>query len=257
MSIHPTAIVDPGATVGDGVKIGPYAVVEKDVFIGDDTEIMAHAVIHEHTRIGAQCRVFPHAIIGGEPQDLKFGGEVSHVIIGDRVTMREFCTIHRATGEGAATTIGDDSYLMAYVHTAHNTEIGKNVIIANNPAIAGHVVIGDHVIVSAMVGIHQFVRIGRYAYIGGNSGVSKDVAPYMLGQGSNEFVLHGPNAVGLKRKGFSQEAIHALKDAYRIIFRNHRPLMDVLYEAEATFSDSPEVKHLVEFMRTSKRGVYR
>ena len=240
-----------------GVKVGPYAVINKDVFIGEGTEIMAHAYLEGPTRIGKDCVIYPSAVVGTKPQDLKFKGERSEVVIGDRVTLRECVTVHRATGEGNQTTIGDDCLLMAYVHVAHNCQVGRGVILANNLAMGGHVVVEEEAAVSGMVAIHQFVRVGAYSYIGGFSRVSKDMPPYLLGEGAVEFQLHGPNSIGLRRKGFSRETIYALKDAFRIIFRNHRPLQQVLDEALATFPDTPEVARLVEFMENSDRGVFR
>jgi UDP-N-acetylglucosamine acyltransferase len=256
MKIHPTAVVDPDARLASSVTVGPYTVIGPGVEIGEDSEIMSHVLIHSRVTLGGQCRVFPYAAIGCEPQDMKFAGEKTGVVIGDRVTIREFVTVHRATGEGD-TTVGDDSYLMNYVHVAHNCRIGRNVILANNLAMAGHATVGDGATISAMVAIHQFARIGTHAFIGGYSRVSKDMPPYMLGEGSVDFNLHGPNVIGLKRKGFSQDTISALKEAYRLIFRNHRPLQEVLAEAENKYADVNEIRILVDFIRQSQRGVYR
>lgn len=258
MDIHPTAVIDPSAELGEGVKVGPCAVINGEVVIGAQTEIMAHAFIDRYTRLGRGCRVFPGASVGTIPQDLKFGGEKSEVVIGDGVTIREFVTVNRGTAqEGGRTVIGDESVLMAYVHVAHDCQIGRKVILVNNLAMAGHVVIEDEVTVAGMVGIHQFVRIGTQAFIGGFSRVIQDVPPYMLGQGADEFKLHGPNTIGLRRRGFPRETITALKEAFRLIFRNHRPLQEALDEAVAQFPDVAEVKRLVEFIRNSPRGVHR
>ena len=258
MKIHPTAIVDPGAELASGVVVGPYAVINSDVVIGEDAEIMAHAYIDRYTTIGARCRVFPSASVGTEPQDLKFEGERSVTVIGDDVTIREFVTINRGTKDGGLqTSVGRGSLIMAYAHVAHDCHIGENVIISNNLGTAGHVTIEDNVTISGFVGIHQFSRIGAYAFLGGFSRVSRDVPPYMLGEGAVQFKLHGPNVIGLKRRGFTDETIRALKDAFRMIFRNRRPLAEVLQETEEALGRSPEVKRLVDFIRNSERGVDR
>ena len=258
MKIHPTAIVDAGARLGDGVVVGPYAIIGPDVSIGEKTEIMAHAYVDGQTAIGRQCRIFPSASLGTEPQDLKFGGEKTQLIIGDNTTIREFATLNRGTGHGGGITrVGDNCLLMAYVHVAHDCRIGSNVVLANNLAMSGHVTIEDGATVGGMVAIHQFTRIGAHAFIGGYSRVAKDVPPFMLGEGAVDFNLHGPNIIGLKRKGFDTATLGALKDAFRIIFRNRRPLAQVLEETEASFPGIPEVAVLIEFMRNSERGVYR
>ncbi|MBF0528011.1 MAG: acyl-ACP--UDP-N-acetylglucosamine O-acyltransferase [Deltaproteobacteria bacterium] len=258
MNIHPTAIIDPKAELGQDVTVGPYTVIAADVVIGSDTVIMPHAYIDRYTTIGAGCRIFPFASVGAEPQDLKFKGEKTELVIGDQVTIRECVTIHRGTAEGGGrTVVGDHSLLMNYVHIAHDCHIGQHVVLANNLAMGGHVTIEDHVNVGGMVAIHQFTRIGTHSFIGGFSRVSKDVPPYLLGEGAVDFILHGPNLIGLRRKGFDSTTISALKDAFRLIFRNHRPLQQVLDEALALFPTIPEVQTLVEFVRTSARGVYR
>ncbi|MEW6264686.1 MAG: acyl-ACP--UDP-N-acetylglucosamine O-acyltransferase [Thermodesulfobacteriota bacterium] len=258
MKIHPTAVVDAGAELAEGVQIGPYVVIKSDVVIGEDTEIMSHVFVDRYTTIGPNCRLFPFASVGAEPQDLKFKGEKTELIIGRNVTIREGATLHRGTGHGGGrTTVGDDCLIMNYVHVAHDCHVGHNVILSNNATMAGHVTIQDHVTLSGLVGIHQFTRIGTHAYIGGFSRITKDVPPYILGEGSVEFKLHGPNVIGLKRKGFTEETVNALKDVFHIVFRNHRPLQEVLDEASAAFPESPEVKLLIDFMRSSERGVYR
>ena len=257
MSIHPTAIIDKSAELAPGVVVGPYAIINADVVIGEGTEVMAHAFIDRYTQIGKNCRIFPSASIGAEPQDTKFKGERTEVVIGDGATVREFVTVHRATGEGLKTTVGEGALLMAYAHVAHNCRIGHRVILANNVTMAGHVTIEDEATVSGLVAIHQFARVGTYAFIGGFSRVSKDMPPYLLGEGAVEFQLHGPNTIGLRRKGFSKESIGALKDVFRLVFRNHRPLQQVLDEALALYPDISEVETLVEFMRSSERGVFR
>jgi UDP-N-acetylglucosamine acyltransferase len=258
MSIHPTAVVDPSAELAPGVEVGPYAVIGPRVTIGSGSIVMTHALIERDVTIGSDCRIYPMAAIGCDPQDLKYKGERTQVIIGDRVILREFVTIHRGTPHGhGKTVVDDDAMLMNYVHVAHDCHVGKRVNIANNLAMGGHGVIEDDASLGGMVGMHQFVRIGRHSFVGGYSRVSKDVPPYMLGEGSVVFKLYGPNVIGLKRKGFSEEIIRALKEAFRIVFRNHRPLAEVLDETRAALPGLPEIETLLEFMANSPRGVYR
>ncbi len=258
MDIHPTAIVDSGAELGTGVKVGPYAIIKKGAVVGDGTEVMAHAFIDGQARLGSNCRVFPSASIGTDPQDLKYKGEPTEAVIGNDVIIREFVTVNRGTPDGdGVTRVGDGCMLMTYAHVAHDCQLGRNVVIVNNCAMAGHVHIDEGTTIGGLVGIHQFVHIGAHAFIGGYSRCTKDVPPYMLAQGVEDFKIHGPNSIGLRRKGFSRETISALKEAYRLIFRNHRPLQEALEETLAEYGDFPEVQNLVEFMRSSKRGVTR
>jgi len=217
--IHPTVIVDPGATIADDVTIGAFSIIGEDVTIGEGTTIGPHVVIDPHVTIGPGCRIFQFAAIGAIPQDLKFGGEKSCVRIGPEVTIREFVTIHRGTHKGSGITeVGEKSYLMAYTHIAHDCQVGKMVVLANNTTLAGHISIGDHATVGGLVAIHQFVRIGDYAFVGGKSAVVKDVPPYVIAAGDRA-ILHGLNRVGLKRHGFSDQTLAALKKTYRILFR--------------------------------------
>lgn len=258
MNIHPTAVVDPGAELGEDVKIGPYAIINADVVVGPGSEIMAHAFVDQYTRLGANCQVFPMASIGTAPQDVTYQGERTETVIGDHVVIREYVTVHRGTTHGRGrTTVGDHCMLMAYSHVAHDCQVGSNVILVNNALLAGHVVVEDYAQIGGMVGIHQFVRVGTYAYVGGYSRVTKDVPPYMLAQGVEDFKVYGPNSIGLRRKGFSRETISAVKEAYRLIFRTRRPIQEALEEAMAEFAEIPEVRNLVEFMQQTKRGVTR
>ena len=257
MDIHPSAVVDPKAELAAGVKVGPFTVIEAGAVIGENTCIGAQSYVYGHTTIGRDCRVFNGAAIGGDPQDLKYKGEPTELVVGDRTMIREFTTLNRGTvGGGGVTRVGADCLLMAYTHVAHDCQIGDRVVLANNLAMAGHVTIMDDAFVGGMVAIHQFSRIGSHAYIGGFSRVPKDVPPYMLGEGT-DFKLHGPNVIGLRRKGFSNQSIRALKDAFQMIFRNRRPMEEVLQEAEAELGGVPEVMNLIEFIRSSERGVFR
>ena len=236
------------------MPIHPTAVIEDHVEIGPDCEIGAYAVIKRFTRIGARNRIFEHAVIGGEPQDVKFKGETSYLEIGDDNIIREFCTFHRANGEGLKTSIGSRNFFMVGVHVAHNCVIGDDNIFANEVALAGHITIEDHVFLSNNVGAHQFVRMGRYAMIGGKSKIVQDVLPFFITDG-NPSRLRGVNSVGLRRGGFNEEERRALKDAYRLLFRSKTPVQDALYELEQV--DDENVAHLVRFIRDSKRGFIR
>jgi UDP-N-acetylglucosamine acyltransferase len=233
------------------MTIHSTAIIEDNVEIGPDCEIGAYAVIKRFTRIGARNRIFEHAILGGEPQDLKFKGEPSYLEIGDENVIREFCTFHRASGEGQTTRVGSRNFFMVGVHVAHNCVIGDDNIFANEVALAGHITIEDHVFLSNNVGAHQFVRIGRFAMVGGKSKIVQDVLPFFITDG-NPARLRGVNSVGLRRAGFSEEARLALKNAYRTLFRSSIPLEDALRELEQV--DDEHVKHLVNFIRESGRG---
>jgi len=236
------------------MSIHPTAIIENDVEIGVDCEIGAYAVIKRFTKIGDRNRIFEHAVIGGEPQDVKFRGERSYLEIGDDNQIREFCTLHRANGEGEATRVGSRNFFMVGVHVAHNCQIGDDNILANEVALAGHITIEDHVFISNNVGAHQFVRMGRYAMVGGKSKIVQDVLPFFITDG-NPARVRGINRVGLGRAGFSEEAARALKDAYRKLFRSALPLQDALRELEQI--DDENVSHLVRFIRSSTRGFIR
>lgn len=257
MKIHPTAIISPDCELADGVEIGPYAVIGPDVHIGENTVIGSHVVIEAHTDIGARCRVFQFASIGVQPQDLKFRGEATRVVIGNDNTIREFVTIHRATvSDIGVTIIGDHNLIMAYSHIAHNCKLGNHVIMVNAANLAGHIHVEDYAIIGGLTGIHQFTRIGAHCIIGGASAISKDVAPYLLVSG-NRARPHGLNLIGLKRRGFKEGTIRALKEAYRLIFRSSLLLRSALEKVRNEVEDCPEVRHFVEFIEQSKRGICR
>ncbi len=234
--------------------IHPTAIIEDEVDLGPHCEIGAYAVIKRFTRLGARNRVYEHAVVGGEPQDVKFNGEQSFLEIGDDNIIREFCTLHRASGEGQTTRIGSHNFLMVGVHVAHNCTIGDHNIFANEVALAGHITIEDHVFLSNNVGAHQFVRMGRYAMVGGKSKIVQDVLPFFITDG-NPPRVRGVNSVGLTRAGFSEDAKRALKNAYRTLFKSAAPLADVLSELEQ--ADDENVSHLIRFIRGSKRGFTR
>lgn len=232
--------------------VHPTAIIEDEVEIGPDCEIAAYAVIKRFTRLGARNRVYEHAVIGGEPQDVKFKGEKSFLDIGDDNIIREFCTFHRANGEGQTTRIGSRNFFMVGVHVAHNCVIGDDNILANEVALAGHISLEDHVFISNNVGAHQFVRMGRYAMVGGKSKIVQDVLPFFITDG-NPPRVRAINSVGLSRAGFSEAAKRELKNAYRSLFRSGTPLADVLTELEQV--DDENISHLVRFIRGSKRGI--
>lgn len=254
MRIHPTALISPTAQLAADVTVGPYAVIEDEVEIGDNCEIAAHAVVKRYTRIGARNRIFEHAVVGGEPQDIKFKGEQSSLHIGDDNLIREYCTLHRASGEHQITIVGSRNFLMVGVHIAHNCSIGDDNIFANDVALAGHIVVEDHVFLSNNVGAHQFVRMGRHAMVGGKSKIVQDVLPFFITDG-NPASIRGVNNVGLRRAGFPAESRSTLKAAYRVLFRTKTPLENAITQLEA-FKDE-NVTHLVSFIRASRRGFPR
>jgi len=236
------------------MHIHPTAVIEENVEIGPDCEIAAYAVVKQFTHLGARNRIFEHAVVGGEPQDVKFKGERSYLEIGDDNLIREFCTLHRASGEDQTTRIGSRNFFMVGVHIAHNCVVGDDNIFANEVALAGHITIEDHVFLSNGVGAHQFVRMGRYAMVGGKSKIVQDVLPFFITDG-NPPRVRGLNSVGLTRAGFSETQKRALKNAYRTLFKSAVPLPEVLNELEEI--DDDNVSHLVSFIRQSKRGFTR
>ncbi len=255
--IHPTAIIHPKAQIAEEVEIGPYTVIGEHVRLQRGTQIAAHVVIDGWTEIGEGSRIFPFASIGSIPQDLKFKGEKSQVIIGNNNTIREYVTVNRGTGQGGGVTkIGDQNLLMAYVHVAHDCQIGNRVILANAATLAGHITVQDDTVIGGLTGLHQFIRIGRHAIIGGCSAVAQDVPPFVSAVG-NRATLYGLNTVGLKRHGFSDEQMTALKTAYKILFRSKHSMRDAVKKIRDELSHSPEAQELAGFVETSERGVCR
>ncbi|MBU4524039.1 MAG: acyl-ACP--UDP-N-acetylglucosamine O-acyltransferase [Desulfomicrobium sp.] len=253
-SIHPAAIVHSGAYLGTGVTVGPYAIIEEQVHIGDGTVIDAGAQIKRYTTLGAKNHVHSMACVGGEPQDLKFGGEESTLVIGDRNRIREFSTIHRGTeGGGGVTRVGSDNLMMAYSHIAHDCVVGDSNVLANAATLAGHVTVGNEVVVGGLSAVHQFVNIGDFAFIGGKTGVAQDVPPFMLAVGERA-TLRGLNLIGLRRHGLSSEEISALKSAYKLIWRSNQERNEVMQQVETELGNFPQVMKLLEFIRSSKRG---
>ncbi len=253
---HPTAIVDPKAKIGGGVTIGPYAVVYDDVVIGDGCQIGSHVLIHAGTRMGQNCRVFNGAVLGTDPQDLKYAGEKTTLEIGDDTTVREFCTLNRGSSHRMKTIVGSKTLLMAYVHIAHDCIIGNNVILANAVNMAGHVTIEDYVSIGGMTPIHQFVKIGKHSFIGGGLRVSKDVPPYILAA-DDPLTYEGINRVGLSRRGFSSEILTQLRRAYKLIYRSKLNVSQALNQIESTMELIPEIQDIIEFIKTSERGIIK
>jgi UDP-N-acetylglucosamine acyltransferase len=257
MKIHPTVIISPDAKLEANVEIGPYSVIGADVKIGKSTIIGPHVVIDDYTHIGEGCHIHQFCSIGALPQDLKFGGEKTRVVIGNFNTIREFVTINRSTTADIGVTImGDHNLIMAYCHVAHNCKLGDRIVMANGATLAGHVHVEDNAIIGGLTGIHQFSSIGAHCIIGGASAVVKDVPPYTMASG-NHAKLFGLNLVGLKRRNFSEKTIKALKDAYRIIFRSNLLLEAALKKAQDEVEDVPEVRHFIKFIQESKRGTCR
>ncbi len=256
-TIHPTAIIHAGATLGLGVCVGPYAVIGERVSIGPRTKIGAHCVLEGRTTIGADCEVFSGAVIGSPPQDLKYKGEESRLLIGDRNKIREYVTINPGTeGGGGKTVIGSDCLLMAYAHVAHDCLIGDHIIIANSAGLAGHITIEDRAIVGGLVGIHQFVRVGTLAFIGGCSRVAQDIPPYSTCVGYPAKVF-GLNTEGLRRAGISDNVKQRLHHAFKVLFHSKLSMSHALEQAARDDDHCPELKHLLTFIRESKRGVCR
>ncbi|MFC1575277.1 acyl-ACP--UDP-N-acetylglucosamine O-acyltransferase [Gemmatimonadota bacterium] len=252
--IHSSAIVDPDAELGQGVIVGPWTIIGPRVRIGDGTRVGAHVLLERDTTVGGGCQIHQGAVLGTDPQDLKFRGEDTVLIVGDRTVIREYATLNRGTADMERTVVGDDCLLMAYSHVAHDCQIGNNVVLANAVNMAGHVFIEDWAIVGGLTAIHQFVRIGAHAFVGGASRTSQDVPPFTKAAGS-PIKLYGLNSVGLERRGFSPELRQALKKVYRLIFQSTLSQAEALEKAEAEEGGFPEVRQFVSFIRDSERGV--
>ncbi len=257
-TIHPTALVDPSARLGAGVRIGAYSVIGMDVEIGDGCRIDAHCTIEGPTRIGRDNHIHGHAAIGGEPQDKKFAGERVELVIGDRNTIREFVTINRGTGSGGGITrIGNDNWLLAYTHVAHDCHVGNHCVFSNNATLAGHVEVGDHVILSGFAGVHQFCRIGAHAFVGMGAFVNGDVPPYVMVAQEGYGRPRGINAEGLKRRGFDAARIGAIKRAYRALYVSGAKLDEAKVLLAEIAQDSDDVRALLEFIERGDRPLLR
>ncbi len=251
--IHQTAIIDPRAELGPGVEIGPYCVIGPDVIIGEGTKLISHVTIEPYTSIGSNCRIHSGAVLGGPPQDSKFKGEESYLIVGNNNIIREYVTLHRASGEGCATKIGDNNMLMAYCHVGHNAQLGNNITMANYVGLSGHVVVEDRVVFGGLVGVHQFVKIGRFAMVAGFSGVTQDIPPFMLAEGK-PCRVKDLNVVGLRRNGVSPKTRAELRRAFKLLYRSDLNLSQAVEAIKQQLEPSPEIDYLLEFVTNVRFG---
>jgi len=256
MNIHPTAIVDPKAELGKDVSIGPYTIINEGVRIGDNVQIASNVLIDTGAIIGRNCKIHHGAVLGTPPQDLKFGGEKTFLEIGENTVIREYATINRGTRHRGTVTVGSNCFIMIYAHIAHDCIIGNNVILANSVNIAGHVEVEDYAIIGGVVPVHQFTRIGTHSIIGGGFRVPKDVPPYILA-GGYPLRYMGLNIIGLKRRNFSAETILTLKKACRILFQSEYNTTQAVEKIKSEIELLPEIKHLLEFIEKSERGIIK
>jgi UDP-N-acetylglucosamine acyltransferase len=257
-AIHSTAIIDPKAELGRGVSVGPYSVIGPDVVIGDGCELMSHVTVHGPTVIGKDNRFFPHSAVGGEPQDKKFKGErESRLQIGDRNIIREFVTLNRGSVHGGGLTrLGDDNWIMAYCHLAHDCQVGNQTIFANASTLGGHCVVEDRVYLGGFTAVHQFCTIGTLTMTGGQTMIAQDVPPYVIATG-NRVRLFGINRIGMERAGIEAGEIHSVERAYRLFFRSKLPAKEGLARIDAELGGSPLAQRFAQFIRESKRGICR
>lgn len=255
--IHATAIVDKEALIDENVSVGPFCIIGRGAQIKKGSRLVSHVVVEGKTEIGEGCQIYPFASIGFPPQDIKYKGEETGVKLGNNNIIREYVTIHRASvGGHGVTTIGNNNFLLAYVHVAHDCTIGNNVVLVNLATLAGHVVVEDYAYIGGIVAIHQFTRIGAYAMVGGFSGIGQDIPPYTMASGPRA-KLFGLNTVGLKRHGFPDATIAELKKAYKILFRGKHTLKEAIKKVQAELPYTDEIKHLIEFIEKNKRGICR
>lgn len=255
--IHKTAIVSSKADIAEDVHIGPFCTIGDGAVIKSGTRLISHVVVEGSTEIGEDCIIHPFATIGVPPQDLKYKNEKAGVKIGKKNIIREYVSIHRASvGGDGLTEVGDSNFLMAYVHIAHDCKIGNSIVMANAATLAGHVHVEDYAVIGGLVAVHQYTRIGAYSMVGGFSGIGQDIPPYTMASGARA-KLYGLNVIGLKRHGFSDETINNLKKAYKILFREKRTLKEALKKIKSELPETPEIKHLLEFIEKNKRGICR
>lgn len=256
-TVHNTAIVDRKAQLAEDVVVEPYAIITGPVVIESGTTVGPHAVIEGRANIGRNCRIFSHAVIGTIPQDLKFAGEDTYVEIGDGTTIREFVTVNRGTKASGKTVVGKKCLLMAYAHVAHDCHVGDGVVIANCGTLAGHITIGSFASVGGLSAVHQFTRIGTHAFIGGMSRIAQDIIPYALVASDERTRIVGINVLGLQRKGFSEEVIKDLRRAFHLLYRENLNTTQAIERIETEVGDRPEVREIVEFVKTSERGILK
>ena len=255
-AIHPTAIVSEKAVIGEKVAIGPYSVIEDDVKINDSCQIASHVLISSGTELGENCKIYKGAVLGTDPQDLKFEDEKTFLQIGENTTIREFATLNRATTHSYYTRIGSNCLIMAYAHVAHDCQIGNNVVLANSVNLAGHVIIEDFVGIGGLTPVHQFVKIGTQSFIGGGLRIPKDVPPYILAMGE-PLKFAGVNKVGMQRRGISNDALSAIRQAYKVLYRQNNTTKEAIDQISDQFAEVSEVMHLVDFLKNCDRGIIR
>lgn len=251
--IHPTAVIDPSAEIGQGVSIGAYSMVGRNTRIGDGTQIASHVVVDENTTLGENCKVMSGAVLGGAPQDYKFKDDCTYLKIGSGNIIREYVTIHRAVGEGESTIIGDNNMLMAYCHVGHNCALGSNITMANMVGISGHTIVEDKVVFGGIVGVHQKLRVGKLAMVGGFSKVVQDVPPFSMVDGRPTRVCD-LNVIGLRRNNVSAKARADLKKAYKILYRSNLNMSQALENIESEIELSDELQYLLDFIRNIRQG---
>jgi UDP-N-acetylglucosamine acyltransferase len=256
MRIHPTALVDPSAQLGDGCEIGPYCVIGPQVVLGEGCWLQSHVVIEGPSRFGRENRCYAFASLGQRSQDLKYSGEPTHLEVGDHNTFREFVTVNRGTAPGSKTTIGSRNHFLAYCHIAHDCVVGNDVIFSNNGTLAGHVEVGDHVVLGGLTAVHQYCRIGRHAMTGGCSKIVQDVPPFLIADG-NPARVRGLNTVGMQRFGFSAEEMKAVKECYRILYRQNLNVAQAVEQIRGSVADVPAVEAFVTFVGASPRGIIK
>jgi len=255
--IHPTAVISPQAHLGAEVTIGPYCVIEANVSLGDRCKLHSHVVIHGHSEIGSENEFFPFAAIGTKSQDLKYAGEPTSLVIGDRNVFRENTTVHRGTQEDSPTRVGSDNLCLAYSHIAHDCRVGDHIILSNNGTLAGHVTVGNYAIISGLTAVHQFCRVGEHSITGGVSKIVQDIPPFTIADG-NPASIRGINQVGLQRRGFSDEDIRALRTAYKKLFlKKDLNLAKAIEAIDPSLGENPKVGQLLTFIESSERGVIR
>ena len=254
--IHPTAVIDSKAELGNNVEVGPFSIIEGDVMIDEGCKLQSHALIASGARLGKNIFVGKGAVLSTEPQDLKFKNEKTYLEVGDSTVIREFATLNRGTSHSYKTVVGKNCFLMAYMHIAHDCVIGNNVIISNAVNMAGHVVIEDYAAVGGLTAIHQFVRIGQHSFVGGGLRIPKDVPPYILAMGE-PLQYGGTNHIGLSRRGFDKEVLLEIKRAYKLIYRSNLTVSEAITEIENTLKPLPEIRNIVDFAKRSERGLIR
>lgn len=257
--IHPTAVISDRTTLGANVKVGAYTIIGDGVEIGENSEIMHHSVIERSTAIGKGCKVFPYCSIGTDPQDITYKGEETFVEIQDNNVIREFTTINRGTVKGGGTTrIGMNNYLMAYVHIAHDCQIGNHTIFINGATLAGHVEVEDYAVIGASSSVHQFVRIGRNSYVGGYTIVLQDILPFAkVSQARDNYILYGPNSIGMMRNGISREFINRTKEIYNVIYRSNLNTTQAMERLREIYGDAEEATTIIDFLAKTKRGILK